>query len=117
MLGPGCCPAHPLLRIADELGDADAGAEALELVAPVAQRGFWGDDDVRAGDTPELAQVRDQRDRLQCLSQTLRAAQRCGGKGRRGGTDAELLKRGGDDGRDIAGDGAMGCGSDGAAVC
>ena len=92
---PGCCPAHPLLRIADELSDADAGAEALELVAPVAERGLWGDDDVGAGDAPELAQVRDQRDRLQRLSQTLRAVQRCGG--RRGGTDAELYDCGSDD--------------------
>lgn len=38
---------HPLLLVADELDDLDAGAEAPELVAPVGQRGL-GHHDLRS---------------------------------------------------------------------
>eukprot|EP00982_Pelagococcus_subviridis_P008782 30871-Pelagococcus_subviridis.AAC.16 len=57
----------PLFRVAVELKRADHRAPPLELVHPVPQRGLRDDDHVRSRDPSVLAQVSQQRDRLQRL--------------------------------------------------
>jgi len=60
-----------LLGVAVEADRVDDGAEALDLVHPVAQGGFGHDDQVRAADLAELAEVGQQRDGLQRLAEAL----------------------------------------------
>mmetsp|Transcript_8845 Transcript_8845/g.30409 ORF Transcript_8845/g.30409 Transcript_8845/m.30409 type:complete len:769 (-) Transcript_8845:151-2457(-) len=59
----------PLLLVAVELPGADHRAPPLELIHPVVQRGLGDDHKVWAGDSPELVQVAQERDRLQRFSQ------------------------------------------------
>lgn len=54
----------------------DDWAEPLELIAPVSKRGLGCDDNVGALDATELMQVRNQGDRLESLTQTLRQTRR-----------------------------------------
>lgn len=58
-----------------ELDGADDGAEAPELIHPVAQRGLGHDHDVGPLDAAVLVQVGQQADGLQRLTQALHATQ------------------------------------------
>lgn len=62
---------HPLLLVAVELDNLDAGAEAPELVAPVVHGGLGHHHHVVALDATVLAQICDKRDCLERLTQAL----------------------------------------------